>query len=404
MESLAGKTVILGVTGSIAAYKAAEIASSLVKLGASVHTVMTSSACKLMSPATFRAITSNPVLVNLFDEPRSDEIVHIALPQRADLLLIAPATANIIGKLANGIADDMLSTMALVVRCPMLIAPAMNSRMYTNPVVIGNLDKLKNLGWQVIEPVEGRLACGDEGIGKLAEPQVIVDQALATLTDGKNDLQGVNILVTAGPTREPMDPVRFISNYSSGKMGYAIAEIAANRGGSVTLVSGPTDLPVPVGVELIRVQTAKEMLEAVMKITPTADIIVATAAVADYRPSEIAGQKIKKSDESLKLELSKTEDILKSIGEVKEKQILVGFAAETENLEENARKKLLTKNLDLIVANDVSDPEGVFGSDTNSVTLIPREGEICRWPRMSKREIAHGIFDYIRKNFREETV
>lgn len=401
---LAGKTIILGVTGSIAAYKAAEVASSLVKRGASVHVMMTKSACELIQPATFRALTLNPVLVSVWDEPRADEIIHIGLSERADLFLVAPATANIIGKFANGIADDMLTTAALVVRCPMLIAPAMNPRMYSNPVVIGNLDRLKNLGWRLIEPEVGRMACGDEGIGRLAEPSTIVAAVVAALQGTKQDMVGVNFLITAGPTREPVDPVRYVSNYSSGKMGYAIAEDAVARGGNVTLVSGPTELKAPAGVNVVDVQTAEEMRDVVLKHFHEADIFIGAAAVADYRPAKMAGQKLKKEDERLHLEMEKTDDILKQLGEMKDDKILVGFAAETENLIENARKKIESKNLDLIVANDVSDPGGVFGCDTNVVTLIPCRGEVSAWPRMSKREVAHGILDYIITNLWEEPV
>ena len=403
-DDLAGKTIILGVTGSIAAYKAAQIASSLVKLGADVHVIMTEAACELIGPATFRALTRNPVLVKLFDEPNSAEITHIALPDRADLMLIAPATADIIGKFANGIADDMLSTVALVVRCPVLIAPAMNPRMYTNPLVIGNMERLKNLGWKLIEPDVGRMACGDEGIGRLAEPEKIVAEVLAVLYGGRRDLVGVRLLVTAGPTREPVDPVRFVSNYSSGKMGYAIADAAAERGGTVLLVSGPSELPEPYGAQVIRVQTADEMLHTVMDNLALSDIFISAAAVADYRPVKKADRKLKKERDVLDLELEKTEDILKNVGEIKGKRLVVGFAAETENLTKNAKQKLEEKKLDLIVANDVSEPESVFGNDTNTVTIISRTGETQSWPRMSKREVAHSILNYIMENLWEGPV
>lgn len=401
---LSGKTIMLGVAGSIAAYKAAEVASTLVRMGADVHVIMTEAACQLIGPATFRALTRNPVLTSVFDEPKFGEIVHVALPERADLMLIAPATANIIGKLANGIADDMVTTVALVVRRPVLIAPAMNPRMYKNPVVVGNIDRLKNLGWRVIDPGEGRMACGEEGVGRLAEPEAIVGAVVAALLGGKRDLAGVKLLVTAGPTREPVDPVRFVSNYSSGKMGYAIAEVAAERGGQVTLVSGPTELHEPPGVDVIRVQTAQEMLHAVMDNVPDADIMIAAAAVADYRPVRKSSQKLKKDEDWLRLELERTEDILAHVAEVKGKRVLVGFAAETEDLDENARRKLRQKKLDLIVANDVSEPESIFGSDTNVVTFIPREGEPVNWPRMSKREIANAILEYVMNNLWEAPV
>lgn len=399
---LTGKTIILGVTGSIAAYKSAEIASRLVQRGADVHVIMTESACELIGKATFRALTRNPALTSLWNEPKADEIIHVKLPERADMMLIAPATANIIGKLANGIADDMLTTAALVVRGPVLIAPAMNPRMYTNPVVISNMDRLKNLGWTIIEPDKGRVACGDEGIGRLADPDTIIGAVMAALHGGKKDFVGVRVLITAGPTREPVDPVRFVSNYSSGKMGYAIAEVAAERGGTVTLISGPTELKDPPGVRVLHVQTAQDMFQVVMENLPPNEIVIAAAAVADYRPAKTASRKLKKEDEWLRLDLERTEDILRRIGEMKDRKILVGFAAETDNVEDNARRKLDEKNLDLIIANDVTDPGGVFGCDTNVVTLIPRNGEMISWPRMSKREISQGILDYIMTNFWED--
>jgi phosphopantothenoylcysteine decarboxylase/phosphopantothenate--cysteine ligase len=401
---LEGKTIVLGVTGSIAAYKAAEVASKLTQLGADVHVIMTESATKLVGPATFRALTHNPVITSMWDEPRVDEIVHVSLPDRADLFVIAPATANVIGKLASGIADDMLTTAAMVVRCPVLIAPAMNTRMYTNPVVISNMERLKSLGWTFIEPAEGMLACGEEGIGRLAEPATIIAAVTSALLGGRRDMVGVNLLVTAGPTREPVDPVRYVSNYSSGKMGYAIAEAAAARGAKVTLVSGPTDLAAPRGVEVLGIQTAQEMHDAVLGRVASANVVIAAAAVADYRPAQRSTVKLKKHQDWLKLELEQTEDILKHLGEIKGDRILVGFAAETNDVIDNAKKKLVDKNLDLIVANDVSDPEGVFGSDTNAVTLIPKRGESVPWPRMSKREVAHEILNYIMTNLWEVTV
>lgn len=401
---LTGKTIILGVTGSIAAYKSAEVASALVKLGADVHVIMTESACKLIGPATFRALTGKPTITSMWDEPETAEITHVSLPEQADLMLVAPATANVIGKFANGIADDMLSTAAMVVRCPVIIAPAMNCNMYTNPVVVGNMDRLKNLGWQFVESEEGRLACGEEGIGRLADPAVIVREVVSILKGGKKDLAGARVLVTAGPTREPVDPVRFVSNYSSGKMGYAIAEAAARRGAAVTLVSGPTELPDPANLQTIRIQTAQEMLDAVIGRLPEADIVIAAAAVADYRPAKQSKSKLKKQNDWLQLELERTEDILKTIGESKGRRVLVGFAAETDNLLENAQRKLDEKNLDLIVANDVTDPGGVFGSETNVVTFLPRKGDCVSLPRMSKREIANAILDYITTNLWEGLV
>jgi phosphopantothenoylcysteine decarboxylase/phosphopantothenate--cysteine ligase len=398
-DQLAGKKIILGVTGSIAAYKAAYIASGLVKRGADVHVVMTQNATQLIGEATFWSITRNPVIVRMFEQPANPEITHVSLPESADLLLIAPASANIIGKLANGIADDMLSTMSLVVRCPKVIAPAMNTHMYTNPVVVANLDRLKLHDWLVVEPEEGLLACGDEGIGRLADPDQIIKRVEEMLL-GRQDYAGVKVLVTAGPTREAIDPVRFISNRSSGKMGYAIAEAAAARGAEVTLVSGPTDLDRPAGVEVVAVTTVSEMYDAVSAKAGEADLFVSAGAPADFVPRVASDQKIKK-DVTFALELDRAVDILEEIGRKKGKTILVGFAAETTNIDAYAREKLERKNLDLIVANDVSAAGGAFGGDTNQVTLISRDGETLDWPRMSKREVANSILDYVSNHFME---
>lgn len=398
-DQLAGKKIILGVTGSIAAYKAAYIASGLVKRGADVHVVMTQNATQLIGEATFWSITCNPVIVRMFEQPANPEITHVSLPESADLLLIAPASANIIGKLANGIADDMLSTMSLVVRCPKVIAPAMNTHMYTNPVVVANLDRLKLHDWLVVEPEEGLLACGDEGIGRLADPDQIIKRVEEMLL-GRQDYAGVKVLVTAGPTREAIDPVRFISNRSSGKMGYAIAEAAAARGAEVTLVSGPTDLDRPAGVEVVAVTTVSEMYDAVSAKAGEADLFVSAGAPADFVPKVASDQKIKK-DVTFALELDRAVDILEEIGRKKGKTILVGFAAETTNIDAYAREKLERKNLDLIVANDVSAAGGAFGGDTNQVTLISRDGETLDWPRMSKREVANSILDYVSNHFME---
>jgi len=398
----AGKVLILGVSGSIAAYKGAEIASRLIKEGADVHVIMTPSAAKLVGPATFRAITSNPVLADVFDEPRAREIAHVALPERADAFLIAPATANIIGKIAHGIADDMLTTAVMAARCPMILAPAMNTRMWTNPIVVANVDRLRSFGFTIVEPESGRLACGEEGVGRLADVERIVGIALAAVCGKAADLVGMRLLVTAGPTRERIDPVRFISNYSSGKMGYAIAEAAAARGATVTLISGPTQLETPADVRRVDVESAEEMLNAVLSEFPEADIVISPAAVADFTPRRRATDKIKKTKQATVLELEPAPDILARLGDIKGNKVLVGFAAETENLEDNARRKLNDKHLDLVVANDVSDPLSVFGSDTNSVTLIARDGEVQRWPRMSKREVADRILDYIKNNLWEE--
>lgn len=397
---LEGKKIILGVTGSIAAYKAAYLASGLTQRGADVHVVMTEHATQLIGPPTFWSLTRNPVILGMFDEPAHPEITHISLPESADLLLIAPATANIIGKLASGLADDMLSTMALAARCPKVIAPAMNASMYTNPVVVGNIDRLRNYDWIIIEPETGALACGEEGVGRLPEPDQIIRRVEEILLGGPQDFAGVKMLVTAGPTREPIDPVRYITNPSSGKMGYAIAEQAARRGAEVTLVSGPADLQPPAGVKVVCVTTAREMYEAVMSRMEQVRLLISAAAPADFVPARVEQRKIKKT-EKLTLELDKAVDILEEVGRNKGERILVGFAAETDNLEERAREKLRKKNLDVILANDVSTPNGAFGSDTNQVTLISRDGDKVEWPRMSKREVAGAILDYVKNHCME---
>lgn len=396
---LTGKKILLGVTGGIAAYKAAYLASALVKRGADVHVVMTDHALKLIAPATFWGITSNDVVTDLFEPPKKREIVHVSLSESADLMLIAPATANVIGKLANGIADDMLTTMALVAQ-RIAICPAMNVHMYKNPIVMENIARLRNRGISFIEPEVGRLACGDEGIGRLADPDRIVEAVQEILTGGRKDYVGKHVLVTAGPTREPIDPVRYISNRSSGKMGYAIAAEATARGASVTLVSGPTELDAPSGVEVVSVETVQEMHEAVVSRAGDADVFISAAAPADFRPAQRRDQKIKKTDH-LTLELDKTEDILSQIAASKGHTIVVGFAAETENLIENAVEKLRKKNCDMIVANNVGAESDVFGSDTNEVTLISRTGESMALPKMAKREVARAILDYVESKLME---
>lgn len=398
---LSGKRIILGVTGSVAAYKAAYLASALAQRGADVHVVMTQHATQMIGPATFWSLTKNPVILGLFDPPTQTEITHVSLPESADLLLIAPASANIIGKLANGIADDMLSTMSLVVRCPVIIAPAMNVNMYTNPVVVANMDRLRELGCNFVESATGMLACGEEGVGRLADPDDILRVVDDVLAGGSPDLIGVKVVVTAGPTQEPIDPVRFISNRSSGKMGYAIAERAAQRGADVVLISGPTNLKAPEGVKTINVNTVYEMHEAVGQSIDRAKVFISAAAPADFTPENFNPQKIKKTDH-LTLNLSKSVDILAEVGRNKKDTILVGFAAETQDLIENAKAKLKSKNLDMIIANDVSAGSDVFGSDTNQVTLISKTGDSLCWPRMSKRDVANSILDYIKMNFLEE--
>lgn len=399
-DILQGKRILLGVTGGIAAYKAAYLASALTQRGADVHVVLTQHASMFVGPPTFWGITRNPVITGLFEQHADAEIKHVSLSESADLLLIAPATANVIGKLANGIADDMLTTMALVVRCPIIIAPAMNANMYSNPIVVTNIERLRQRGFIVVEAEEGRLACGAEGRGRLADPDKILRVVEETLLGVRRDYAGLTVVVTAGPTQEPIDPVRFISNRSSGKMGYAVADCAARRGARVVLISGPTNLEVPSGVEVANVRTASEMFQAVQQVIEDADVLVCAAAPADFVPAEVSQEKIKKSDR-LMLELDKAVDILGEIGKHKGRTVLVGFAAETSDLEKNAKEKLVAKNLDLIVANDVSQGNDVFGSDTNEVTLISRTGEIVHWPRMSKQEVANGILDYVRDHFLE---
>ena len=393
MNELEGKNILLGVTGGIAAYKAVDITSRLVKLGAEVNVIMTKNAIMLIQPLTFRYISRNPVFVDMFDEPESWKPEHIALADKADILVIAPATANIIGKLAHGIADDMLSTTALAVRCPVLIAPAMNSHMFDNPILQDNINILKSHGFEFIEPDYGLLACGYEGKGRLAEPEKIVEQIKQILCLLK-DLEGKTVLVTAGPTREALDPVRFISNRSSGKMGYAIAESASKRGAEVILISGPTNLNPPQNVKLIKVESAIQMRDEVMAYASQAQIIVMSAAVSDYRPKEISQQKIKRGQNSMTITLEENPDILAELGETKKSdQIIIGFSMETENLIENSRKKLEKKKADFIVANDVSREGAGFGTDTNIVTFIDSSGQINELPQMSKYDVANAILD-----------
>ncbi len=400
-SSLESKKIILGITGGIAAYKSAYIASALVKRGADVHVVMTASALKLIQPATFWGITSNHVITDVFEPPHAREIVHIALPETADVMLIAPATANIIGKLANGIADDMLSTMALVAK-KIVICPAMNVHMYQNPVVTANIDKLRKLGCEIIDAESGRLACGDKGPGRLAEPDKIVEYIESLLCESFKDYAGKSVLVTAGPTHEPIDPVRYISNRSSGKMGYAIAQEAAARGAKVTLVSGPTELCPPGGVEVICVQTVQEMYNEVLGRVADSDLFISAAAPADFRPASEQTSKIKKSDHYT-LELGRTEDILAAVGASKGNTIVVGFAAETDSLIANATQKLQAKKADLIVANYVGEGSEVFGGDDNEVTLISKDTPHVTLPKMSKRKVAKEILDFVKSNFLEDT-
>lgn len=392
---LAGKLITLGITGSIAAYKAAALASLLAKAGVDVHAVMTQSAQKLIAPATFQAITKNFVHTDMFVHTPVWQMPHIELAQKSDLVVVAPATANIIGKIANGIADDLLSTILMAVTCPVLLCPAMNEHMYRKPVMQANLARLKDFNYHVMEPETGHLACGTSGPGRFPEPEDVFKQIVRLITP-VNDFSGLKVLVTAGGTREPLDPVRFLSNRSSGKMGFALSAAAASRGAQVTVVSAPTNLPAPSGVRLISVETAVEMREAVMDCFPEIDIVIKTAAVSDYRPVKISGQKIKKSEESLVLELQKNPDILQELGRIKQPhQILVGFAAETNNLVESARQKIEKKNLDLLIANDVTMPGAGFGVDTNIVKLIFPDRKIIDLPLMEKTRLADRILDEI---------
>ncbi len=391
---LSGKKIVLGVSGGIAAYKACELVSRLKKLNADVHVIMTASAAKFVTPLTFQSLSLNQVAVDMFDTPNYWEIEHISLAKLADVIVIAPATANIIGKLANGIADDMLSTTIMATKAKVLIAPAMNTNMYENPVLQRNIKLLSELGYIMIPPTEGRLACGDVGKGKMAEPAVIEKSIIDLLNPGQ-DMAGRTVLVTAGPTREAIDPVRFISNNSTGKMGYAIARQAALRGAKVYLVSGPTILDTPIGVERYDVISAEEMYNKVMELFPMCDIVIKAAAVADYAPMTAYSQKVKKSGNQLELKLKKNPDILFELGKIKGDKILVGFAMETENLVENAAEKVKKKNLDFIAANDLNEAGAGFAAETNAVKLIDREGNIENIPLKMKDEIADIILDRI---------
>jgi len=389
---LKNKTVVVGVTGGIAAYKACEIVSRLKKSGAEVYCIMTKGAQAFLTPLTLRTLSGNPVVTDMFQEPVKWSVEHIALADKADFFLVAPATANIIGKIACGIADDFLTTAIMATRVKVVLAPAMNVNMYNNPILQENINKLKNLGYCFIDPVEGNLACGYTGKGKMAEPEEIVNYLLGL---EKRDLEGKNILITAGPTREPIDPVRYLTNRSSGKMGYALARCAQKRGANVTLISGPTNLDKPPGVNFISIETAQEMFLEVTKHFPKQDIIIKSAAVADYRPQSYNQQKIKKTADDLEIKLERNPDILSYLGEDKGERILVGFAAETNDLKENARKKLMKKNLDFIVANDVTAMGAGFGSDTNKVTLYFKDGSHKELPLLSKDEVANIILDEV---------
>lgn len=390
---LKDKKIILGITGGIAAYKAAELTRCLVKKGAQVKVIMTRNAQEFITPLTMQTLSNNPVYTEMFALVESSEIGHISLADFADLVIVAPATANIIGKVAGGLADDLLSTTIMATRAPVIFCPAMNTNMYSNEIVRANIVKLAYEGYYFVEPASGELACGTWGSGRLAEIEDIIEETEFVLT-GK-DMTGEKVLVTAGPTREPFDPVRFISNYSSGKMGYAIAAMARHRGAEVTLVSGPCSLEAPRGVKCISVTSAIDMRNAVIENMPDSSIIIKAAAVADYRPAQASSSKIKKKKGPLSLELERNPDIIEEVGRSKGDKILVGFAMETDNLIENARGKLVAKNMDMIVANDLSRPDAGFQADTNIVKIIDSNGKIDELPLMDKAEVANRILDKV---------
>ncbi|HEY3368599.1 MAG TPA: bifunctional phosphopantothenoylcysteine decarboxylase/phosphopantothenate--cysteine ligase CoaBC [Symbiobacteriaceae bacterium] len=391
-QSLQGKTVLLGVTGGIAAYKAVEVVSRLVRLGASVHVLMTVAATRLVAPLTFQAISGHPVRVEILGDQNTGHVDHVTLTHMADLLIVAPATANTIANLAGGHAGDWITVTALGVRCPVLLAPAMEAEMYSNPLTQRNLATLSGLGWRIMEPVEGRLASGLMGKGRLPEPAEIVAEAL-TLLQPRQDLAGKVVLVTAGTTREALDPVRYIGNRSTGKMGFAIAAAAAARGAAVTLVSGPSVLPPPAGVTFVGIESCQDLLDACLKVFPQADITVAAAAPADYRPAVYQQQKIKKAGDELTLHLIKNPDVIAELGRRKRPgQVTVAFAAETEHVIENARRKLTSKHANFVVANDVTAEGAGFGTDTNRVSFVS-EGGAEELPLLTKSEVADRLLD-----------
>lgn len=391
---LKNKYVILGVTGSIAAYKTASLASALKKLHCNVQVIMTENAHHFISPVTFETLTGSKCLTDTFDRNFSFEVEHISVAKRADLALIAPASANVIGKLAHGIADDMLTTTLMACTCPRLLSPAMNTAMYENPVVQDNLQILKKYGYEIIEPASGRLACGDTGTGKMPEPEELLSYIIRELAYEK-DLTGKKILITAGPTQEAIDPVRVITNHSTGKMGYALARAAMLRGADVTLVSGPVSLTPPPFVKVISVQSAEDMFQAVAAAADAQDAVIKAAAVADYTPITVSSEKMKKKDGDMNIPLKRTKDILKYLGEHKrEGQFLCGFSMETENMIANSQEKLIRKNADMIVANNLKTAGAGFGTDTNVITLITKDA-VQELPLMSKEEAAHAILDRI---------
>lgn len=392
---LTGKTIVLGVTGSIAAYKIANLASMLVKLNADVHVIMTQNATHFITPMTFETLTNNKCIVDTFDRNFNFDVKHVSLAKRGDLFLVAPCTANVIGKVANGICDDMLTTTIMATKAPVLFSPAMNTGMWENPVLQDNLKKLQHYGYHVIEPVVGRLACGDTGSGKMPSEETLLEHILLHLAREK-DLKGKRLLITAGPTQEAIDPVRFISNRSSGKMGYALAKMAVLRGAQVTLVSGPVSIAPFAGIETVAVRNAQQMFEAVSERSAESDVVIMCSAVADYKPASYSEQKMKKSDNDMSVPLTRTQDILGWLGDHKQAgQVLVGFSMETENLIENSRRKLTKKHADLICANSIASEQTGFAVDTNKVTLITQEN-VKELPLCTKEETADLILDSIK--------
>jgi len=393
---LKDKTVVIGVSGGIAVYKTLDVISRLRKLGVNVNVIMTKSATEFVTPLSFQSLSQNYVVCDMFEDPKTWDVEHISLAKRADVFLIAPATANVIGKIANGIADDMLTTTVMATKAKVLIAPAMNTNMYANPILQRNISTLKELGYNFVDPESGRLACGDTGKGKLASPETIVDEVVKLLSR-EQDLKGKSIIVTAGPTVESIDPMRYITNRSTGKMGYSIAKEAIERGADVTLITGPTNLTPPQNLKkIVKIESAKEMYDAVLDNLEKNDVVIKSAAVADYKPKHYSNKKIKKSEDDLFIELDRNKDIAQEIGKIKNNKILVGFAAETNDLIENASLKIKKKNLDFIVANDLTKEGAGFGVDTNIVKIIDKEGNITEYPKMKKEEVANVILDKIK--------
>ena len=398
---LKNKVVVVGVTGSIAAYKSAQLVSDLVKEGCEVHVIMTKNALNFINPITFETLTGRKCLVDTFDRNFEYSVTHVSLSQKADIFMIAPASANIIGKIANGIADDMLSTMVMAAKCPVLIAPAMNKYMFMNSIVQENIEKLKRHGYKIISPAVGRLACNDTGIGKLPDVDILIEHIKHEIANEK-DYKGLKVLVTAGATQESLDPVRYITNHSTGKMGYAIAQAASERGAEVTLVSGEVNIKPPIFAELVKVKSAEDMFNAVKENLSESDAVIMAAAVADYTPDTYSNEKIKKSDSDMSISLKRTRDILKYAGENKrDKQVICGFSMETENLLENSRKKLEKKNCDIIAANSIKEKGAGFGTDTNIITLITKDS-VYELDKMSKYDAANIILDRIKQIFSEK--